>query len=255
MIESGILQGKEAKKVFPHSLINAESSHEITRLSLLLTLLSGTPSLELIQIIQIRLQKCPIIKYIDLLFAMSWTKPATSSFDTLMGSARSRLVGLSPRFLGKSKSVIISQLMTDERRKMFHNSIRTFADPRFNQLRNTPTESRIAYFYNKIPLNSVPPADFPNAQQFLITLLEDSLTRLVDLHVEKVDGQRTLAFHKVPEIEQLVDMGVISLVLYLQIHFDFKEAPVTIASNVREYIHDVGHDPFLKRLSRADRWV
>jgi hypothetical protein len=139
---------------------------------------------------------------------------------------------------------------------MFHNSVRAFADSRFNQLRGEPVESRIFYFYDTIKFKSIPPADFPNTQQFLTAILEDSLTRLVDLHVKEIDGQRTLAFRKTHELEQRIDKSVISLAFYLQMHFDFKEtSPVIVASSVHEYIHDVGQTFFLKRLLNATRWV
>jgi hypothetical protein len=256
MVESDILQGEEAKEVFPHSLITADSSHEITRLSLLLTLLSGTLSSEFIQIIQARLQECSIIEYVDLLFAISWTEPTSGLFDTIVGSARSRLTGLSPRFLGGTKAVILSQLTTGERRQMFRTSSRTFVNPGFNLLKDKPLESRILYFVCEIPLKSAPPADFPNVQQFLVEMLEDSLTRLVDLHVENVGDQRTLTFSGEHQVEHLDDIHAIFLALYLQLHFDFKEAPpIVVAPKLREFIAGADCDTLSFCPLCADSWL
>jgi hypothetical protein len=255
MVESDILQGEEAKEVFPHSLITADSSHEITRLSLLLTLLSGTLSSEFIQIIQARLQECSIIEYVDLLFTISWTEPTSGLFDTIVGSARSRLTGLSPRFLGRSKAAIISQLTADEKRQMFRTSVRNFADPRFNLLKDELLEPKISYFFHKTPLDSVPPANFPNVRQFLVEMLEDSLTRLVNLRVEKADGQQILTFARWDRAESLADTHTIFLAFYLQLHFDFEKAPpIIVAPELREYIADAECDTLMSRLLYANSW-
>jgi hypothetical protein len=139
---------------------------------------------------------------------------------------------------------------------MFRDSVRASAEPWFSQVKDRSPECGIVRFYDDIGFKSMPPVDFPNVQQFLIAMLEDSLTRLVDLHVENVDDQRTLTFHKAPEMIQQADKGALFLALYLQLHFDFSNVPpVALAPKVRGYIRDSVHDCSLRPLSRANNWI
>ena len=254
IIKSGILQEESNEEVFPSSSIDVDSTHEVLRLSLLLALLSGAPSEELAQILQARLQKCPIIEYIELLFVISWTRPTSGLFDMMVGDTRSRLIGLSPRLLGKSKSVIISQLTTGEKRQMFRDSVRTFADDWYSVLLGKTLASKLAHFYKNVGFNLAPPVDFLDVQQFLINLLESSLTGLTDLRVTIIEDQRTITFKGVKRLRSRWDIYTLSLIFYLWLHFE-EVPPVIISPEVRSFICNASHKSSWKRLSRANYWV
>jgi hypothetical protein len=159
--------------------------------------------------------------------------------------------------MGESKFIIISQLTADERRQMFRTSVRTFADPWFSKLKEQSPESRIGDFYDNIEFESRPPTDFPDAQQFLTTMLEESLTRLVNLRVEKVGGQRTLVLPKEhKKVKHPGDIHAIFLAFYLQLHFEFEGAPpIVVASELRELIDAAKSKALISELSEVNKWV